>query len=139
MFVILIRHAEPVATGTDPGLSTPGKKRALALAKLLTDAGITSIFTSDLRRTKDTAAPLGTQLAIAPVVIADAPAAAAAQINAAGDRVLVIGHTNTVPEIIEALGGPPDLEIQHTEFDRLFALQVPAAGAGSLLSLRYKG
>jgi len=139
MFVVLIRHAEPVASGDDPGLTSAGKKRALALARLLTDAGIKSVFTSDLRRTKDTAAPLATHLAIAPVVIADAPAAAAAQIKAAADRVLVVGHTNTVPEIIKALGGPPDAEIQHTEFDRLFVLQVPAAGAASLLSLRYKG
>jgi broad specificity phosphatase PhoE len=128
-----------MASGDDPGLSSAGKKRALALATLLSDARITSIFTSDLRRTKDTAAPLATQLAIAPVVIADAPAAAAAEIKAASDRVLVIGHTNTVPEIIKALGGPPDVEIQHAEFDRLFVMQVPAAGAGSLLSLRYKG
>jgi len=139
MFVVLVRHAEPVATGTDPDLSTAGKKRALTLARVLTDAGITSIFTSDLRRTKETAKPLATQLAIAPVVIADAPATAAAQIKTAAGRVLVIGHTNTVPDIIKALGGPPDVEIPHTDFDRLFVLTVPAGGAGSLLSLRYKG
>ena len=139
MFVVLVRHAEPVATGSDPALSTAGKKRALALAKMLLDAGITAIFTSELRRTKATAAPLAAQLSITPVVIANDPAAAAAQVQAAGKRVLVVGHTNTVPEIIEALGGPSGVVIEHNEFDRLFVLQTPATGAGSLLSLRYKG
>jgi phosphohistidine phosphatase SixA len=140
MFVVLVRHAEPVAGGTDPdpGLSTTGKKRAVTLAKMLADAGITAIFTSDLRRTKETAKPLANQLSITPVEIAADPLAAAAQIRAAGDRVLVVGHTNTVPPIIKALGGPPNVVIDHNEFDRLFVLQVPAQGAASLLSMRYR-
>jgi broad specificity phosphatase PhoE len=136
---VLVRHAEPVATGADPGLSIPGKKRALALAKMLVDAGIRAIFTSELRRTKETAAPLATQASLTPAVIDADPAAAAIQVRAAGKRVLVVGHTNTVPEIIEALGGPAGVEIGHEEFDRLFVLQVPAQGAVSLLSLRYRG
>jgi 2,3-bisphosphoglycerate-dependent phosphoglycerate mutase len=138
MFVVLVRHAEPLPTGTDPALSTVGKKRALSLAKMLIDAGITAIFTSDLRRTKETAAPLASQASITPVVINNDPAAAAAQVRAAGKRVLVVGHTNTVPDIIKALGGPADVEIAHNEFDRLFVLQVPASGAESLLRLRYR-
>ena len=35
---------------------------------------------------------------------------------------LVVGHTNTVPEIIAGLGGPADVTIDHDEFDRLFVL-----------------
>ena len=139
MYVVLVRHAEPVSTGADPGLSTPGKKRALALAKMLVDAGIRAIFTSELRRTKETAAPLATQSSLTPAVIDADPAAAAAQVRAASKRVLVVGHTNTVPEIIEALGGPAGVEIGHEEFDRLFVLRIPAEGAASLLSLRYRG
>jgi len=139
MYVVLVRHAGPVTTGTDPGLSAPGEKRALALASLLVDAEIGAIFTSELRRTKETAAPLATQSSLTAAVVDNDPAAAAARVKAAGKRVLVVGHTNTVPEIIEALGGPADVEIGHEEFDRLFVLQVPAHGAASLLSLRYHG
>ena len=139
MFVVLVRHAEPLPTGTDPGLSTAGKKRAIALAKLLVDAGVTAIFTSDLKRTKETAAPLATQTSLTPVVINNDPAAAAAQVRAAGKRVVVVGHTNTVPDIIKALGGPAGVVIEHDEFDRMFVLHLPASGAESLLSLRYKG
>ena len=136
MFVVLVRHADPVAGGTDPGLSTAGQHRAGTLAKMLKDAGITAIFTSELRRTKETAAPLASLLSITPAVIADDPAAAATQIKAA-KRVLVIGHSNTVPPIITALGGPATVVIGATEFDRLFVMPVPANGAESLVAMRY--
>ena len=140
MIVVLVRHAEPAAGGTDPGLSTAGRRRAAILAKMLAGAGITAIFTSELRRTKETAAPLAHLLSIVPVEIAGDPTAAATQIKAAGKRVLVVGHTNTVPQIIGALGGPANVVINATEFDRLFALPVldgPAHGADSLLTLHY--
>src|SRR5262245_19410063 len=136
MFAVIVRHADPVAGGTDPGLSPAGQRRAATLAKMLKDAGIEAIFTSELRRTKETAASLASLLSITPTVIADDPAVAANQIRAA-KRVLVIGHTNTVPPIIKALGGPANVVIGATEFDRLLVLRVPANGAESLLVLRY--
>src|SRR5262245_15946309 len=142
MFVVLTRHADPASGGpgdADPRLSPAGTKRAATLARMLAGAGVTAIFTSSLRRTKDTAAPLAAQLSIAPSVIDDDFAAAAAQVKAAGACVLVVGHSNTVPEIIKALGGPANVTIGATEFDRMFvlALHGPANGAGSLLSMRY--
>jgi phosphohistidine phosphatase SixA len=137
MIVVLVRHAEPAAGGTDPGLSTAGRRRAATLAKMLAGAGITAIFTSELRRTKETAAPLAHLLSIVPVEIAGNPTAAAAQVKAAGKRALVVGHTDTVPPIIEALGGPASVVINATAFDRMFVLPVPAHGADSLMTLHY--
>jgi phosphohistidine phosphatase SixA len=137
MFVVLVRHAEPTAGGSDPGLSTAGTRRATTLAKMVADAGITAIFTSDMRRTKETAAPLARLLSLTPVEIANDPAAAAAQVKAAGKRVLVVGHTDTVPPLIKALGGPANVGINATEFDRMFVLEVPAHGGESLLTMRY--
>jgi broad specificity phosphatase PhoE len=139
MYVVLVRHADPAVGGADPGLSPAGVHRAGVLAKLLAGTSITAIFTSELRRTKETAKPLASLLSITPVVIANGATAAAAQIKAAGKRVLVIGHSNTVPEFIKALGGPANVVINANEFDRLFVLQVPAHGADSLLSMRYPG
>ena len=136
MFVVFVRHADPAAGGSDPGLSTAGQHRAAALAKMLKDGGIKAIFTSELRRTQETAAPLASLLSITPAVIADDPAAAADQIRAA-KRVLVVGHTNTVPPMIKALGGPANVVIGATEFDRLFVMAVQANGAESLLAMRY--
>jgi hypothetical protein len=126
MIVVFVRHAEPVAGPQDPGLSAAGVKRAAALARVLGGAGITAVFTSEFRRTKETAAPLSGQLTIAPVEIDSDPTAAAGQIKAA----------DTVPLLIAALGGPTLPDIEHTVFDRMFVLQVPAT-ADSLLSLRY--
>jgi phosphohistidine phosphatase SixA len=137
MIVVLVRHAEPATSGADPGLSAAGRRRAIKLAKMLAGAGITAIFTSELRRTKETARPLAALLSITPVEIAAAPAAAANQIKAAGKRVLVVGHTNTVPQIIHALGGPANVVINADQFDRMFVLEVPAHGAESLLTLHY--
>ena len=137
--VVLVRHADPAAGGADPGLSPAGSHRAGVLAKILADSGITAIFTSELRRTKETAKPLANLLGIVPVVIANDFTAAANQIKAAGKRVLVVGHSNTVPEFIKKLGGPANVVIGPTEFDRFFVLQVPAHGADSLLSMRYPG
>ena len=138
MIVVLVRHAEPATGGDNPGLSAAGRRRAATLAEMLAGAGITAIFTSELRRTKDTAAPLAALLSIRPVEIADAPAAAARQVKAAGKRVLVVGHTNTVPQVIEALGGPANVVINAKEFDRMFVLQVPANRAASLLTLQVR-
>jgi len=137
MFVVFVRHADPAAGGTDPGLSAPGIKRAAALAQMLAGAGITAVFTSEMRRTKDTAAPLAHKLGLAPVVVNDNPQTAANQIKNAGQCVLVVGHTNTVPQMIKALGGPPDVVIGADEFDRLLVLHVPANGAEGLLTMRY--
>jgi broad specificity phosphatase PhoE len=137
--VILVRHADPAAGGADPSLSPAGVHRAGVLAKMLADAGITAIFTSELRRTKETAKPLASLLNIVPVVIANDATAAANQIKAAGKRVLVVGHSNTVPEFIHALAGPANVVINPIEFDRLFVLEMPAHGADSLISIRYPG
>jgi len=137
--VVLVRHANPAAGGADPGLSSAGVHRAGVLAKMLSDTGINAIFTSNLRRTKDTAKPLAQLLGIAPVVIADDFTVAANQIKAAGKRVVVVGHSNTVPALIKKLGGPAGVVIGPAEFDRLFVLKVPAQGADSLLAVRYPG
>ena len=58
MMVILVRHAERQQSGSDPGLNAAGKRRAVLLSTMLAGAGVTAIFTSSAKRTKETAAPL---------------------------------------------------------------------------------
>ena len=135
MFVILTRHAEREPAGTDPSLSAAGRRRAKLLADMLADAGIGAIFTSEFKRTKETAAPIAQRLSVAPVPIDDEMAKAAQQIRSAGDRVLVVGHSDTVPALIAELGGPP-VTIPDTAFDRFFVLHVHATSA-ELLSMKY--
>lgn len=135
--VLLVRHAEKQATGDDPALTPAGSQRATLLASTLEDAGLTTIFTSSARRTKDTAAPTAKALKLTPAELNIDAAKARAQLLAATSRVLVVGHSNTVPELIAALGGPKDLKIADEEFDRLFVLTLPAQGAPTLVALRY--
>jgi broad specificity phosphatase PhoE len=137
MTIILVRHAERRAAGDDPALTPAGRKRAVLLARMLREAGITAIFTSSARRTKETAAPVAKALRLRPVRIKDKPAAARRQLQAARRCVLVVGHTDTVPELIAALGGPRDVVIDEDDFGRFFVLTVSHGEAALLLALRY--
>lgn len=135
MFVVLLRHAEREAGGTDPGLTAAGRARARLLANMLAETGIDAIFTSEFKRTKETAAPTADRLGVSPLELADEMEAAKQQVRSAGQCVLVVGHTNTIPDLITALGGPP-VEIPDTAFDRLFVLHV-RDDAANLLSMTY--
>ena len=101
---ILIRHAEPEQAGADPGLSPAGVARAAELIHVLDDAGITKIVTSDLKRTQQTAAALAAHLGQTPVVVPAADIAAIVDEILPAGLVLVVGHTDTVPDVIDQLG-----------------------------------
>ncbi|MEJ2401646.1 MAG: phosphoglycerate mutase family protein [Xanthomonadales bacterium] len=122
--VYLVRHAEKRPDATDPALSTAGRERARLLADLLAETGIDAIHSTDFRRTRDTAAPLAQRLGL-PVSLydADRPDALIETIFRAGGRHLVVGHSNTVPELVALLGGdggPPIDEAE--EYDRLYVV-----------------
>lgn len=135
MNIILIRHAEKHSSGTD-ALSAAGKKRANLLVRMFKDAGVTTIFTSDATRTKETAAPLALALGLTPKAISSDLATARAQMAAAGACAVVVGHSDTVPELIEALGGQAGFEIKENEFDWMFLVTV-VSGKVSTLRFRY--
>lgn len=144
--VVLVRHAERAAEPAgDPSLTREGSARAEALADTLRSAGVTAIITTSLRRTKETAAPLAARLQppLKPEAVstegeteAHVRAVAAAVRRHAGGVVLVVGHSNTVPGIIGALGGPRLPDICDTVFDDLFIL-VPEGKAMRLVHARY--
>ena len=150
--VILVRHAEPaLQPPDDPGLSPAGAKRAQDLAAALRDAGVTSILTSLFRRTRETAQPLARQLGIAPdaaPILLDrgriTPETLAGHVRtlAAGVQrrpggvILIVGHSNTIPDLIFALGGPRLADICEPVFDNLFVL-TPAGGKWSFTRARY--
>ncbi len=123
--IILVRHAEKApAGGKDPALSPVGEARAQALVGALAKAGITAIVTSPYQRTQRTAQPLAQALGVTPQVVdAAVPAVVAALKASPGDgAVLVVGHSNTVPGIIAALGGPLLPELPEESFNQLFVL-----------------
>jgi len=142
--IVLVRHAEKLA-GDDPGLSVAGEARAMALARALRNADITHIITTQLRRTKLTAAPLATaediEITVVEVdydasqhikdvtrVIADLPDDA---------NVLVVGHSNTIPHIVTALGGPPMSDFAHEEYSTMFIVNIKPHGGISFMKARF--
>jgi len=138
--VVLVRHAEPRSSGTNPGLTAAGRKRAELLGVMLQDAGVTAVFTSEMRRTQETAHPLATRLSMVPTVLLGLDSAAhRTRILAVPSGVaLVVGHTNTVPPLIAALGAGNTAQIAANEFDRLFIVSLDGMGGASVLSLRYR-
>lgn len=140
--VILVRHAEKAeGPHDDPGLSEAGQRRAEALAQALSGAGIAHIVTTQWQRTRRTAAPLAAQLGIEPTVVATRKGAAhaaqvAAAVRALSGRVLVVGHSNTVPDIAAALAGVAPLPpLCETSYSHLFV--VHGGPSAALLRLRY--
>ena len=142
--VLLVRHAEKAAEpAADPPLTADGEARAQALVQVARDAGVTAIVTTQFQRTRMTAAPLAQALGItADVVTArgpDHPREVARTIleRHAGETVLVVGHSNTIPEIVAALGAPHPGVIADATHDNLFVVTVPADGKAKLVRARY--
>jgi broad specificity phosphatase PhoE len=136
--VILTRHAEKAATPPkDPPLNEAGKKRAEALATMLADSGVDAIYTTEFQRTQQTAAVLAERVHVKPTMIPanDTDGLVKAIRERAGGVVVVVGHSNTLPDIIAALGGPA-VKISESQYDNLFVLTVGASHS-SLLRLHY--
>jgi broad specificity phosphatase PhoE len=148
--VFLVRHAERADTPegsappmnregappADPDLSAAGRTRAASLANMLKDAKITAIYSTQLKRAQQTAAPLAQALGLSVTTVpGDDSAALVAKIKAATGNVLVVGHTNTLPRVAEQLGVKTPLTIGETEYDNLFVVHTKTA---SLVRLHYK-
>lgn len=129
--VILARHAEKVVPNPpdgDPELTDAGRARATALAEALRNAGVDAVITTQWKRTRFTAQPLAELAGVTPEVVSTSgaqahhDAVAAAVRRHAGHTVLVVGHSNTVPSIIAALGGPRLPDICDSQYADLFTL-----------------
>lgn len=144
--VVLVRHAEAGGEPrADPPLTDRGYDRARALAHALAAADIGAVIVSDRARTRLTGEPLATDRGITPIVVGVAGgldehvAAVADAVRGvpAGVAVLVVGHSNTVPAIMAALGGPPMADLCHGEFSLLFVLVLAGDGAARLVKGSY--
>lgn len=143
--VILVRHAEKSAAGgTDPSLSEVGQARAKALAATLKDANVTAIITTTFKRTFETADVLAQALNIKVEKIAveggtpaHVSAIAAAVRKHANGVVLVVGHSNTVPAIVTALGGPKLPDLCDANYATLFQLVPGKDGKASVVRSHY--
>ncbi len=128
--VILVRHAEKAAEGgSDPAISEAGQARARALAARVAADSVDAVLVTRFVRTQQTAAPAATARGVTPQVVpadggleAHAAAVREALRAHAGHTVLIVGHSNTIPALVAALGGPSGIAIAEPEFGNVFTL-----------------
>jgi len=136
----VVRHAERADDGTpDPPLSGPGLQRASQLARMLADSDLTAVYSTDLKRTRQTAGPAAERFGL--VVDTYDPRQlehfAGELASNSGGRILVTGHSNTTPALVELLGGDPVSAIDEAEYDRLYIVVVGAGRAATSVLLRF--
>jgi broad specificity phosphatase PhoE len=121
--VYLVRHGEKLADEKDPALTAQGRQRAQNIAAMLSKAGIAHIFSTPTNRTRQTAQPLA-QASGLPVQEYDPRAlkALVEKVKGLNGPVLVVGHSNTLSELVRLFGGQPGPEIADNEYDRVYQL-----------------
>jgi len=134
--VYVVRHAEKASTDPkdkDPELSAEGAERAEALMKLLRGEKIDSIFTTNYKRTKLTGFPLADKIGIALKTYDPATQKAFVKqlmTTAQGKKILIVGHSNTVLDIVEAFGAEkPVKELTDDDYDYIFVITVKSKKA----------
>jgi broad specificity phosphatase PhoE len=144
--IIFVRHAEKeLNSGDDPGLSDAGRRRVAELTRQLVDAdvvaGIDAIYATPFRRSQETARPLADALGlqINSYDAADRESVLETVLrNHKGKIILVVGHSDTLPELIANLGAskkvPP---IDELEYDNIYIISIPWFGKTKTIRLRF--
>jgi broad specificity phosphatase PhoE len=140
--IVLVRHAEKniEPNNPNPSLSADGNARSQTLLHVLGESNIKAIYTSQFLRTQQTAQPLAERLSLTATQV-DAKDTRGlvnqALANHRGEVVLIVGHTNTIPQIIEALGGGTIPEIPETQYDNLFVVTLKRFGKPQVVKLKF--
>lgn len=126
----LLRHAEKADSSADPPLSPEGEERARGLVRTLSGVGVTHLHSTDYRRTRQTLGSLAelTGLEVEIYNPRDLTGFAARLREMDGVHV-VVGHSNTTPELAELLGGDPGPAMDESEYGRLYVLVRDAEGS----------
>lgn len=143
--IVLVRHAEKVmGTIEDPPLAAEGVRRADRLAQMFGEVkagnGLDAIYVSDTKRAQQTAAPLVSRLGSTPVSYpaADVDGTVRKVLrDHRGGRALIVGHSNTIPAMIQRLSGQTVPAIPEEEYDDIYVVTVPSFGRSSVLRLKY--
>jgi broad specificity phosphatase PhoE len=135
--VFVVRHAEKTTGGgNDPELSPAGHKRADALSRILQDSHITAIFVTEFKRTQETAAPTAKETHITPTIVPSTDIAGLAlKLRAMYSNALVVGHGNTIPDLMKALGIAIPINIPDADYTEIFVVSL--SDPPQLLRLHY--
>lgn len=136
--LFLVRHAEKADQTDASPLTGRGKSRAAKLAETLRDANVQAVYSTAYVRTRETARPLAEKhgLTVQPYEAKDEGFAKILLKAHEGQRVLVVGHSNTIPKLVNALAGTNLSNLNDAEYDALFVVTVPRRGPPTVLTLR---
>ncbi len=124
--IYLVRHAEKQADGTrNPSLTDKGKKRAILLAQMLADKQIKTIYSTGYNRTLETAQPLAEKLSKNIELYDPRKLGEFAQmILQVKGSVLIVGHSNTTPQLVELLGAGAQDVMDESVYNRLYLVEI---------------
>lgn len=138
---ILVKHAEKGPDGDNPNLTQEGMERAERLANILSQLELDKVYSTLFQRTRQTALPTAEDQGLDLTnyggfdhdeVIDDILA------NNNQGRILIVGHSNTTPNFINALTGTLDFpEITEDTFDDLFIVKTKSKGDSEVVHLKY--
>lgn len=139
--IYIVRHAERLDDSADTPLSEAGYKRAKALSDSLYNKGIDYIFVSKYQRNRQTAQPLTERIGKNFVIYEPKPMSdiigRLGKIK--GKNALVVGHSDTILEIVQGLGTKPSIsKIVHDDYDNLFIVTVKNSLLGRKVQLEEK-
>ncbi|QDX24904.1 histidine phosphatase family protein [Sphingomonas suaedae] len=120
----VVRHFDTPAGEKDPDLLPQGVARAEALGRWFRGKRLCAILVSDYKRTRQTAAPLaaGRSIAVQTYDPRDTPGVVA-RARASACPVLIVGHSNTVPDIVAQLGGTRPADLAHEDFGDIWTIE----------------
>ena len=122
--IFIVRHADRADASTDSDLSEAGRARAEALARMLKDKNITAIYATEFKRTQQTAAPLAQALGIKVTVRPAKATDFALTLRTLKGNTLVVGHSDTIPNLIRELGISEPISIGQNDYDNLFEIEL---------------
>ena len=137
--IFLVRHADRASSADDSLLSARGEERAKCLANTLRDSRIATVFATDVRRTQQTAAPVADKFHLQTKIVPKADGGELVKEVSESDSrpVLVVGHADTLPSIVQQLGAGEIPKFGDREYDRLIVIPIANAKAQPAVILRY--
>jgi phosphohistidine phosphatase SixA len=127
----LVRHAEKQTDGSrDPELTEAGTHRAENLASWFEDKDIRDIWSSDYKRTRDTANPSLSRLGLKLKIYDPRDLNALSETLLRNqNNALIVGHSNTTPELTRMLCNCDIEDMNDSEYDRLIVISIDSSGA----------
>lgn len=123
-YLYLVRHAEKADDGTkDPPLTKKGEKRAQRLADILEGADVSAVYSTNFKRTRDTAFPTAQSIGTEVVIYDPRNKDFLKELSGATKNVLVVGHSNSTPSLVNALLGEEKYQqLDESVYTKLFII-----------------